>query len=362
MTRAFNFSAGPAALPDAVLERARDEMLDWHGRGLSVMEMSHRTPEFEGIAAKAEQDFRALLGVPDDYSVLFLQGGATAQFAMVPINLMPEGGSADYIHTGQWAKKAIDEAKRFGKANVAASSEAGKFTWVPERAEWKLDPNAAYLHITSNETIGGIEFAGDPEPGFADVPLVVDASSNILSRPMDVRRYGLIYAGAQKNLGPAGITMVVVRKDLLGNARKNAPSTFDYKLHADNDSMLNTPPTYAWYLTGLVLEWMIEQGGVVAMADAAARKSGKLYAAIDDSNFYASPIAKTSRSRMNIPVTLPDEKLDQVFLAGAEERRLLNLKGHRSVGGMRASIYNAVPDAAVDALIGYMREFERQHG
>ena len=360
MSRVFNFSAGPAALPESVLVRARDELLDWHGHGLSIMEMSHRSPQFESVAAKTEHDLRALLGVPDDYAVLFLQGGATAQFAMVPINLLPEGGSADYIHTGQWAKKAIDEAKRFGKVNVAASSESGKFSYVPARADWKLDPNAAYLHITSNETIGGIEYLDDPETG--DVLVVADASSNLLSRPMDVRRYALIYAGAQKNLGPAGLTIVIVRRDLLGRARANAPSMFDYKLHADNDSMANTPPTFAWYLTGLVLEWMIAEGGVLEMQRRAALRSAKLYQAIDDSNFYASPIAKTSRSRMNIPFTLPEESLDKVFLAGAEERRLMNLKGHRSVGGMRASLYNAVPDAAVDALISYMHEFERQHG
>ena len=360
MSRVFNFSAGPAALPESVLARARDEMLDWHGHGLSIMEMSHRSPEFESVAAKTERDLRALLGVPDDYAVLFLQGGATAQFAMVPINLLPEGGSADYIHTGQWAKKAIDEAKRFGKVNVAASSEGGKFSYVPARADWKLDPKAAYLHITTNETIGGVEYLYDPDMG--DVPVVADASSNLLSRPMDVRRYGLIYAGAQKNLGPAGLTIVIVRRDLLGRARMSAPSSFDYKLHADNDSMANTPPTFAWYLTGLVLEWMIAEGGLLEMQRRAAARSSKLYQAIDDSNFYASPIAKASRSRMNVPFTLPEESLDKVFLAGAEARGLMNLKGHRSVGGMRASLYNAVPEAAVDALIAYMHEFERQHG
>lgn len=360
MTRAFNFSAGPAALPEVVLQRAQQELLDWHGRGLSVMEMSHRSPEFESIAAKTEADLRLLLGIPADYAVLFIQGGATAQFSMVPINLLPDGGSADYLDTGQWAKKAIDEARRFGTVNVVASGKSSGYSAIPARSEWRVDPAAAYFHFTTNETIGGLEFHSDPDVG--DVPLVADASSNILSKPIDVARYALIYAGAQKNLGPAGITIVIVRRDLLGRARANAPLLFDYRQYADNDSMPNTPPTFAWYLTGLVLEWMLAEGGVAAMAAAAERRSSRLYQAIDASNFYSSPIAVGSRSRMNVPFTLPDAKLDAPFLAGAEARRLLNLKGHRSVGGMRASLYNAVPDAAVAALIDYMQEFEKRHG
>ncbi len=359
MTRAFNFSAGPAALPTEVLETAQREMLDYQGRGLSVMEMSHRSDEFIAIAATAEADCRELLGVSDDYAVLFLQGGATAQFSAVPLNLLGDKVSADYVNTGAWAKKAIVEAKRYARVNVAASSEATNFDRIPPRAEWRLDSGASYVHITSNETIGGIEFHDVPDVG--GVPLVADMSSNLLSRPMDLERFALIYSGAQKNIGPAGITLVIVRRDLLGRARADIPSVLDYKLAADNDSMYNTPPTYAWYLSGLVFKWLKAQGGVSAIGEINRRKAGKLYDAVDSSNFYSSPVLKEDRSLMNVAFTLADDKLDAAFLAGAEARGLLNLKGHRSVGGMRASLYNAVPEAAVDALVDYMVGFEAEH-
>ncbi len=359
MNRAFNFSAGPAALPTEVLEIAQREMLDYQGRGLSVMEMSHRSDEFIAIAATAEADFRELLGVSDDYAVLFMQGGATAQFAAVPLNLLGDRSSADYVNTGAWAKKAIGEAKRYGKANVVASSEASNFDRVPARDEWRLDPSAAYVHITSNETIGGVQFHDIPDVGA--VPLVADMSSDLLSRPLDVSRFGVIYSGAQKNIGPAGILVAVVRRDLLGRARADTPSVLDYKLTADNESMYNTPPTYAWYLSGLVFKWLKAQGGLAAMDACNRRKADKLYRAIDTSNFYKCPVVREYRSLMNVTFTLADGALDKAFLAGAEARALLNLKGHRSVGGMRASLYNAVPEAAVDALIEYMGSFEAEH-
>ena len=359
MSRAFNFCAGPAALPEAVLKRAQEEILDYQGRGLSVMEMSHRSKEFVSIAETAEQDLRDLLGVSDDYAVLFLQGGASQQFAMIPMNLLPDGGKADYINTGQWSKKAIKEAKRFGDINVAASSEADNFTCVPGQDSWQLSDKPAYLHYTPNETIGGVEFSFVPE---VDAPLVADFSSTILSRPLDVDRFGLIYAGAQKNIGPAGITLVIVRKDLIGKAPDSVPAMLDYQTHAENGSMYNTPPTYAWYLSGLVFQWLKEQGGLSAMAAVNQRKADKLYGYIDESGFYTNPVEKGSRSWMNVPFVLADDSLDKTFLAEAEEARLLNLSGHRSVGGMRASIYNAVPEEAVDALIDFMKEFARRHG
>lgn len=359
MHRVHNFSAGPAALPLPVLERARDEMLDYRGAGMSVLEMSHRSKEFIGIAEQAEADFIELLAVPDDYRVLFLQGGASLQFGMVPLNLLGSRTSADYVNTGAWSTKAIEEAARIGRVNVVASSEAGGFTDIPDPATWQLDPDAAYLHICSNETIGGVQFHEFPH---ADVPVVVDMSSDILSRPVDVSRFALIYAGAQKNIGPAGLTVVVVRKDLLGNARAGTPGMLDYAVHAAADSMSNTPPTYAWYLAGLVFQWMKAEGGLVAIAARNARKAGKLYEALDASNFYRTPVARACRSLMNVPFTLPDAALDAVFLKGAEARGLTNLKGHRSVGGMRASLYNAVPEAAVDALVDYLKAFEREHG
>jgi phosphoserine aminotransferase len=361
MARVFNFSPGPAVLPEAVLQQAKDELLDWHGSGTSVMEMSHRGKEFMGIAAKAEADLREIMNIPANYKVLFLQGGASAQFAMVPMNLLRGKKSADYINTGEWSKKAIKEAKFYGAVNVAASSEATKFSTVPSQKDWKLDPNAAYVHYTPNETIGGVEFNFVPETG--GVELVADMSSTILSRPIDVSKFGLIYAGAQKNIGPAGLTIVIVRDDLLGQVLPGTPSMFDYKIHAENESMYNTPPTYAWYIAGLVFEWLKENGGIKAMAAINQRKAGKLYAAIDASGgYYKNPVELASRSWMNVPFTLKDDKLDEPFLKGAKATGLVQLKGHRSVGGMRASIYNAMPEAGVDALIAYMQDFKKNNG
>jgi len=360
MADIYNFSAGPAVLPHPVLVRARDELLDWQGSGMSVMEMSHRGKEFVSIAAQAEADLRELMGISSDYHVLFLQGGATSQFAMVPMNLLRGREQADYINTGAWSKKAIGEAKRYCSVNMAATSESTKFTTIPPRDGWKLDPAAAYVHYTPNETIGGVEFDWIPATG--EVPLVADMSSTILSRPVDVSRYGVIYAGAQKNIGPAGLTVVIVRKDLVGKTLAGTPSMFDYRQHADNGSMLNTPPTYAWYLAGLVFQWLKEQGGLGAMAVINERKAGKLYAAIDASDFYQCPVDVACRSRMNVPFTLADASLDADFLAGAKAAGLVSLKGHRSVGGMRASIYNAMPEAGVAALVDFMKEFERTRG
>jgi phosphoserine aminotransferase len=360
MADIYNFSAGPAVLPHPVLVRARDELLDWQGSGMSVMEMSHRGKEFVSIAAQAEADLRGLMGISSDYHVLFLQGGATSQFAMVPMNLLRGREQADYVNTGAWSKKAIGEAKRYCTVNVAASSESTKFTTIPPRDGWKLDPSAAYVHYTPNETIGGVEFDWIPATG--EVPLVADMSSTILSRPVDVSRFGLIYAGAQKNIGPAGLTVVIVRKDLVGETLAGTPSMFDYQQHADNGSMLNTPPTYGWYLAGLVFQWLKEQGGLEAMALINQRKAGKLYEAIDASDFYQCPVDVECRSRMNVPFTLADASLDADFLAGAKAAGLLSLKGHRSVGGMRASIYNAMPEAGVAALVDFMKEFERTRG
>jgi phosphoserine aminotransferase len=360
MSAIYNFSAGPAMLPAAVMQQAREELLDWHGAGMSVMEMSHRSKEYLSIATQAEADLRALLAVPDNYKVLFLQGGATSQFAMVPMNLLRGRGQADYINTGAWSKKAIAEAKRYCEVNVAASSEDSNFTAIPAFSSWQLNADAAYLHYTPNETIGGVEFHDIPDSG--DVPLVVDMSSTILSRPLDVSRFGLIYAGAQKNIGPAGLTVVLVRDDLIGTTLPGTPSMFDYQAHADSGSMLNTPPTFSWYLAGLVFAWLREQGGLAAMAEINQRKSRRLYDAIEASSFYSSPVDPACRSWMNIPFTLANPDLDGEFLDQAKPAGLLNLKGHRSVGGMRASIYNAMPEAGVDALIGFMQEFERTHG
>ena len=360
MTRVYNFSAGPAMLPAAVLERARAELLDWHGTGMSVMEMSHRGEEFVSIARQAEADLRRLMGIPDDYHVLFLQGGATSQFAMVPMNLLRGRGRADYLDTGLWSRKAIKEARRYCEVNVAASSEAGGYTTIPPRESWRLDPEAAYVHYTPNETIGGVEFHWIPDTG--DVPLVADMSSTILSRPIDVSRFGLIYAGAQKNIGPAGLTVVIVRRDLVGETLPGTPTMFDYAAHAEAGSMLNTPPTFAWYLAGLVFQWLLEQGGLEAMAERNRRKAEKLYAAIDASDFYRNPVDPACRSWMNVPFTLADPALDATFLEEAKAAGLVALKGHRSVGGMRASIYNAMPEEGVDRLVEFMQDFERRHG
>ncbi len=356
MTKIFNFSAGPAVLPQEVLAQARAEVLDWHGCGMSVMEMSHRGKEFMSIAAQAEADVRELLAIPANYQVLFLQGGATGQFAMVPVNLLRGRKKADYINTGEWSKKAIAEGKKFCHVNVAASSEAARFTTVPARAEWRLDRDAAYVHYTPNETIGGVEFSWIPEVG--EAPLVADMSSTILSRPVDISRFGLIYAGAQKNIGPAGLTLVIVREDLIGHAPAGTAALFDYKVYAESGSMYNTPPTYAWYVAGLVFAWLKRNGGLKAMAQLNERKAGKLYSFIDGSGgFYKNPVEPSCRSWMNVPFTLADASLDEAFLKGAKAAGLLQLKGHRSVGGMRASIYNAMPEAGIDALIGYMQDF-----
>jgi phosphoserine aminotransferase len=360
MARVYNFSAGPAVLPEEVLQRASEEMLDWHGSGMSVMEMSHRGKEFVSIAQKAEADLRQILDIPSSYKVLFLQGGASLQFAMVPLNLLGDRGRADYVHTGEWSKKAIGEAKRHGQVNVVADAAASKYTHIPAQAEWKLDPGAAYLHYTPNETIGGVEFHWVPAAG--EVPLVADMSSTILSRPIDVSRFGVIYAGAQKNIGPAGLAIVIVREDLIGRAGASVPAMLSYKTHVDSESMYNTPPTYGWYVAGLVFEWIQQQGGLPALAERNRRKAEKLYAAIDASAFYHNPVAKDCRSWMNVPFTLVDPALDDAFLKGAKAAGLVTLKGHRSVGGMRASLYNAMPEAGVDALVQFMREFERARG
>jgi phosphoserine aminotransferase len=359
MSRKFNFCAGPASLPEEVLEQARQEMADWNGKGLSVMEMSHRSEEFVSIAAEAELNLRELLGISDDYAVLFLQGGASQQFSAIPLNLFGDKGTADYVKTGEWSKKAIKEAQRYGKVNVVASSEATNYSTIPAFATWKLDPNAAYLHYTPNETIGGVEFFWTPE---VNVPMVADMSSTILSRPIDVNKFGVIYAGAQKNIGPAGLTIVIVRKDLLGKASSICPTMLNWQVAADNESMYNTPPTYAWYLAGLVFKWLKKQGGLAAMEAINRRKAEALYSYIDNSGFYKNPVEIASRSLMNIPFTLVDEKFDKPFLKEADAAGLLNLKGHRSVGGMRASIYNAVSQQAVDTLIAFMKDFAARNG
>ncbi|HSW53144.1 MAG TPA: 3-phosphoserine/phosphohydroxythreonine transaminase [Sulfuricaulis sp.] len=357
----YNFSAGPAVLPRDVLMQVQTELVDWHGSGMSVMEMSHRGKEFMGIAAEAEADLRELMGIPANYKVLFLQGGASSQFAMVPMNLLRGKAGADYLNTGEWSKKAIKEAKRYGAVNVVATSEDKNFSYAPAQVQWKLDPDAAYVHYTPNETIGGVEFSFVPATG--NVPLVADMSSTILSRPVDVTQYGLIYAGAQKNIGPAGLTIVIVREDLIGHAPAGTPSMFDYKIHAENASMYNTPPTYAWYIAGLVFDLLKKKGGLKAMAEINKRKAEKLYAFIDASGgFYRNPVEKHSRSWMNVPFTLKSEALDEPFLKGAKSAGLVQLKGHRSVGGMRASIYNAMPEAGIDALIVYMQDFMRTNG
>ncbi|HKJ76763.1 MAG TPA: 3-phosphoserine/phosphohydroxythreonine transaminase [Gammaproteobacteria bacterium] len=360
MSRVYNFSAGPAMLPQAVIERAREEMLDWNGSGMSVMEMSHRGKEFMSIAEKAEADLRELMGIPSNYKVLFLQGGASSQFAAVPLNLLGSKGKADYFKTGSWSKKAISEAKRYGEVNVVADTEGGNFTTAPGASEVKLDSGAAYVHYTPNETIQGVEFPYVPDTG--DVPLIADMSSTILSRPMDVSQYGIIYAGAQKNIGPAGLTVVIVREDLIGGAADATPTMLDYKTHAESGSMYNTPPTYSWYLAGLVFEWLKDLGGLEGMAEINKRKADKLYGAVDNSDFYSNPVDPDCRSWMNVPFVLANAELDATFLEEAKGAGLVTLKGHRSVGGMRASIYNAMPEEGVDALVDFMADFEKRHG
>jgi phosphoserine aminotransferase len=357
----FNFAPGPAVLPHEVLEQARDELLDWRGTGMSVMEMSHRGKEFTGIAAQAEADLRELMGIPANYKVLFLQGGAHLQFSMIPLNLLRGKLSVDYVNTGEWSKKAINEAKKFCYVNEVASNADQNFTYVPEFKHWKLDKEAAYVHYTTNETIGGVEFNWIPEVG--DVPLVADMSSNILSRPVDVSKFGLIYAGAQKNIGPAGLTLVIVREDLIGHSPSGLPTMMDYKIHADNDSMYNTPPTYAIYMAGLVFQWLKRNGGVARMEQTNIAKANLLYDAIDASNgFYICPVAQADRSRMNVPFRTLDPATDTEFLKQAEARGMLQLKGHKLAGGMRASIYNAMPLAGVQALADFMAEFVQRKG
>ena len=360
MTRVFNFSAGPATLPEAVLDRARDELLDWRGLGMSVMEVSHRSKAFVEVAEQAEACLRRLLGIDSDYRVLFLQGGATLQFANVPLNLARPDSTVDYIITGSWSKKAAKEAERFARVNIVADGKESGYNRIPDESQWRLSADAAYLHLCSNETIGGVEFGAPPKVG--DVPIVADMSSTILSRPLRVRDYGAIYAGAQKNIGPAGLALVIVHESLIGRSQPTTPSVSDFKTMADAGSMLNTPPTFAWYLAGLVFEWIEGEGGLAAMEERNRNKSQTLYQAIDRSDFYANPVFVEHRSWMNVPFTLAEPDLDGRFLDEAAERGLVNLKGHRSVGGMRASLYNAMPQEGVDALIGFMTEFEQKHG
>jgi phosphoserine aminotransferase len=355
MSRVFNFSAGPAVLPEPVLEQVRADIPDWHG-GMSVMEVSHRSKEFIAVAESAEQDLRELLSIPDSYAVLFVQGGATMQFSMVPLNLAGSGDTVDYVQTGAWSKKAVAEARRFCNVNIVADSSDSNFAHIPAESNWRLSDEAAYLHYTPNETIGGVEFHFIPDTA---VPLVADMSSTILSRPIDVSRFGVIYAGAQKNIAPAGITVVIVRRELLGRERENVPTLLTYKVYAESGSMINTPPTFTWYVAGLVFTHLKAQGGLEAVAERNARKAAKLYDAIDASSYYSNPVSKEARSWMNVPFVLRDPSADAKFLSEADAAGLRNLKGHRSVGGMRASIYNAMPEEGVDRLIQFMRDFER---
>ena len=360
MKTVYNFAPGPAMLPRPVMEQAQREFLDWNGSGMSVMEVSHRSKEFIALAEESEKDLRELLAIPDNYKVLFLQGGATSQFAMVPMNLLQGGKTADYVLTGNWSVKAHKEAQRHGQVNVAATSKDQNFMTIPERDTWQLSKDAAYVYICSNETIGGIEFQEIPDVG--DVPLVADMTSHALSRPVDVSKFGIIIAGSQKNIGPAGLVLVIIRDDLLGEQSTTLPTLMDYAHMAATESMSNTPPTFSWYMAALVFKWIKQQGGLASMEKNAIERSGKLYAAIDTSDFYSNPADKRYRSRMNVPFTLADDSLDGKFLSEAKAAGLEALKGHRSVGGMRASIYNAMPMAGVDALIAFMQEFEKQNG
>ncbi|HEY7754439.1 MAG TPA: 3-phosphoserine/phosphohydroxythreonine transaminase [Steroidobacteraceae bacterium] len=357
--RVYNFSAGPAALPLPVLEQARDELLEWRG-GMSVMEVSHRSKAFIAVARQAEADLRELLAIPPSYKVLFMQGGATAQFSAVPQNLAAPDATADYLNTGHWSQRTIAEAKRFVRVHVAADEAASGYSTAPAQPALSLTPGAAYVHYTPNETIHGVEFSYVPDT--AGAPLVADMSSTLLSRPIDVSRFGLIYAGAQKNIGPSGITVVIVRDDLIGRARAATPLVFDYRAVAEAESMQNTPPTFGWYVAGLVLQWLRREGGLEAMAQRNRDKAAMLYAAIDASAFYSNPVARDCRSWMNVPFRLARTELEPVFLAEAEAAGLANLAGHRAVGGLRASIYNAMPAEGVRALVGFMRDFERRHG
>ncbi|NOX26942.1 MAG: 3-phosphoserine/phosphohydroxythreonine transaminase [Gammaproteobacteria bacterium] len=360
MSRVFNFGAGPATLPQDVLQQVQSELLDWQGAGMSVMEVSHRSKEFVALAEEASADFRELMQISDDYEVLFLQGGATTQFAAVPLNLLGDKRKADYINTGMWSKKAIAEGKRYCDVNIAATGEAGGFTSIPDVDTWHLDADAAYVHYTPNETIGGVEFHDIPDTG--SVPLVADMSSTILSKVIDVSRFGVIYAGAQKNIGPSGLTVVIVRKDLIGKESTMTPSMLRYQVQAEAGSMSNTPPTFAWYVAGLVFKSLLKRGGLAAVEEVNKRKAKKLYDAIDGSDFYANPVKIENRSLMNVPFTLANAEKDADFLKGATDAGLAALKGHRAIGGMRASIYNAMPEEGIDALVSYMADFEQRHG
>lgn len=359
MTKIYNFAAGPAVLPEVVLHQVQAELLDWHSAGMSVMEMSHRGKEFMSIAGDTEADLRELMNIPANYKVLFLQGGASSQFGMIPMNLLRGKKTADYLNTGEWSKKAIAEAKKFCEVNVVATSADKNFSYAPQQSAWNLNADAAYVHYTSNETIGGVEMFWTPEVGA--VPLVADMSSHILSRPVDVAKHALIYAGAQKNIGPAGLTIVIVRDDLIGETLPGTPNMYDYKVHADNDSMYNTPPTFAVYVAGLVFKWLKANGGLSAMEKTNMTKANMLYDYLDATDFYQCPTAKENRSRMNIPFTLKNEVLDEEFLKQAKALGLVQLKGHRSVGGMRASIYNAMPVEGVKVLVAFMKEFEKNN-
>ncbi len=359
MARQFNFSAGPSTLPEAVLKQASEEMLDWRGSGMSVMEMSHRGKEFLSIAEELKQDLVDLMRIPDNYQVLFLQGGATGQFAFIPQNILNGKTVASYVKTGAWSAKAIKEAGKYCQAHIAADSEASSYTSIPDFGDWDVNQESAYLHYTDNETIHGVEFQSIPDAG--SIPLVCDMSSNILSREIDVSKFGIIYAGSQKNMGPAGVTVVIVRDDLIGHADASIASVFDYQQQTKNDSMLNTPATYNWYLLGLVLKWLKQLGGIQAIEQINQTKANLLYEAIDSSSFYTNPVDKVYRSRMNIPFVLADSELDSEFLRLAKESGLVTLKGHRSVGGMRASIYNAMPQEGVQALVEFMHEFEKSY-
>jgi phosphoserine aminotransferase len=357
--RVFNFAAGPATLPLTVLEQAQAELTDWRGSGTSVMEVSHRGKAFLAVATEAEADLRELLAIPANYKVLFLQGGAAGQFSAIPMNLTTADSVVDYVNTGSWSKKALGEARHYCRVNVAADAAESRYTTVPPQSQWQITSAAAYLHYTSNETIGGVEFPFIPT---SDVPLVADMSSTILSRPLDVSRFGLIYAGAQKNIGPSGLVIVIVREDLLGRARPDTPLVWNYAGMAAEGSMTNTPPTFSWYVAGLVFKWLKREGGLAAMAERNRAKAQLLYRTIDESGFYRNPVAKPCRSWMNVPFLLPNEQLDKVFLSESAAAGLVNLAGHRSVGGMRASIYNAMPIEGVQALVDFMGDFARRHG